>query len=87
MTNHAKLLSNAFKALDERSQNKLELSCAAHNGKVFAGKAKKGMSNDDGHKVTDITESFLRCVARYCTEEVEFEVDGMKFRATCERIE
>ncbi|MGG2091354.1 hypothetical protein AB1283_01130 [Bacillus sp. S13(2024)] len=36
---------------------------------------------------TDITEDFKRCIVQYCTESVEFEVDGMKFKATCERIE
>jgi hypothetical protein len=35
----------------------------------------------------DITEDFCRCVVRYCSEEIEFVVDGMRFRATCERIE
>lgn len=35
---------------------------------------------------TDVTEDFYRCVVRRCSEEVEFEVDGMRFKATCERI-
>lgn len=35
----------------------------------------------------NVTESFRRCVVLYCSESAEFEVDGMKFRATCERIE
>jgi hypothetical protein len=35
----------------------------------------------------DVTEQFLRCVVRYCTEEVEFVVDGMRFKATCEMID
>lgn len=36
---------------------------------------------------SDVTEDFKRCVVQYCSEVVEFEVDGMRFRATCERIE
>ncbi|MFD0587751.1 hypothetical protein ACFQZE_07030 [Paenibacillus sp. GCM10027627] len=35
----------------------------------------------------DVTEDFCRCIVRYCSEEVEFVVDGMRFRVTCERIE
>jgi hypothetical protein len=53
----------------------------------IAGKARNGELNSDGHRVTDVTETFLRCVVRYCTEEVEFVVDGMRFKATCERID
>lgn len=37
--------------------------------------------------VQNVTEDFLRCVVWKCTEQIEFEIDGMKFRATCERIE
>lgn len=36
---------------------------------------------------TDVTTDFKRCVVNYCSEVVEFEVDGMKFKATCERID
>lgn len=35
----------------------------------------------------DVTEDFKRCVVTYCSEIVEFEVDGMRFKATCERID
>lgn len=35
----------------------------------------------------DITEDFYRCVVYYCSEEVEFVVDGIRFKATCERID
>lgn len=38
-------------------------------------------------ELVDITEDFKRCVVMYCSESIEFKVDGMKFRATCERIE
>lgn len=38
-------------------------------------------------KLVDITEDFKRCIVMYCLESIEFEVDGIKFRATCERIE
>jgi hypothetical protein len=34
-----------------------------------------------------VTEDFLRCVVLRCSESTEFEVDGMRFRATCERID
>ncbi|WP_318582894.1 hypothetical protein [Bacillus paranthracis] len=33
----------------------------------------------------DITEDFKRCIVQYCKETVEFEIDGMKFKATCEK--
>lgn len=36
---------------------------------------------------TDVTDSFKACVVMFCSESVEFEAEGMKFRATCERIE
>lgn len=64
----------------------LQLSYASHSGKVYAGKWKNGGINDIC-KATDVTETFLRCIVRYCSESVEFEVDGMRFKATCERIE
>jgi hypothetical protein len=50
---------------------------------IYAGEIENDMWK--GEKM-DVTEDFLRCVVRYCTEEVEFEVDGMRFKATCERI-
>jgi hypothetical protein len=34
-----------------------------------------------------VTEDFLRCVVLRCSESTEFEVDGMRFRANCERID
>lgn len=34
----------------------------------------------------EVTEDFLRCVVVYCSESAEFELDGMKFKATCERV-
>ncbi|MEX3625387.1 DUF7446 family protein [Viridibacillus arvi] len=34
----------------------------------------------------DVTDDFKRCIVHYCSESVDFEIDGMKFRATCERI-
>lgn len=49
-----------------------------------------GKLDDNGYvwkgSKQDVTEDFLRCVVNYCTEEVEFVVDGMRFKATCERI-
>jgi len=35
----------------------------------------------------EVTEDFKRSVVYFCSESIEFEVDGMKFKATCERIE
>jgi hypothetical protein len=35
----------------------------------------------------NVNEDFYRCVVQKISEVKEFEVDGMKFRATCERIE
>lgn len=52
--------------------------------KVHTGKENKiGLFEID----MDVTEDFKRCVVLFCTESVEFEVDGMKFRSTCERID
>ena len=53
---------------------------------VYAGKIKSnGYEWEAGKK--DVTTDFRRCVVQFCTESVEFEVDGIKFKATCERIE
>lgn len=35
----------------------------------------------------EVTEDFKRCVVRFASESHEFEVDGMKFKVTCERID
>jgi hypothetical protein len=54
--------------------------------RIYVGKVKKnGIEWKEGK--VDVTEDFLRCVVRKCSESTEFEVDGAKFRATCERIE
>lgn len=54
--------------------------------RVYAGHIKaNGYEWKEGKK--DVTEDFKRCVVQYCSESVEFEVDGMKFKATCERID
>lgn len=37
--------------------------------------------------IQNATEDFLRSVVWKCSEQIEFEVDGKNFRATCERIE
>lgn len=34
----------------------------------------------------DISDSFKRSIVQFASEEHCFEVDGMKFKATCERI-
>ncbi|MEB5480863.1 hypothetical protein P8825_14955 [Shouchella clausii] len=51
---------------------------------VYAGEPVSGSFTDN--KV-NVTNDFRRLVVTYCSEEKEFEVDGMKFRATCERID
>lgn len=38
-------------------------------------------------QIADVTDDFYRCVVSYCSEQVEFMIDGMKFKVTCERIE
>jgi len=45
------------------------------------------VDNERVQSRTDVTEDFKRCVVLYCSETVEFEVDGMKFKAACERID
>ncbi|WP_096436452.1 DUF7446 family protein [Alteribacter populi] len=50
---------------------------------VYAGEIINDMWVGDKQ---DVTEDFKRCVVNYCTKVVEFEVDGMKFKATCERV-
>lgn len=35
----------------------------------------------------DVTDDFKRCIVDYCSGTVEFEIDGMRFKATCERID
>lgn len=65
--------------------NDLRLGVSPVTKKVYAGKLDEyGIFEFDR---TDVTEDFKRCVVIYCSEVVEFEVDGMRFRATCERIE
>lgn len=63
---------------------RLDMSPVTKN--VYAGKIKEnGYEWEEGKK--DVTEDFRRCVVHFCSESVEFEVDGMKFYATCERME
>jgi hypothetical protein len=65
--------------------SQLRLGLSPLTQKVYAGQIKQnGYEWKQGK--TDVTEDFVRCVVQYCSEEVEFEVDGMRFRATCERI-
>lgn len=68
--------------------NELKLAISPLTNNVYVAKMKPQGSGYvvTGNK-TDLTQDFLRCVVRYCTEEVEFVVDGMRFRATCERID
>lgn len=65
---------------------KLELGYAHVSEKVYAGQPKKLQEPDSIHKVVDVTESFKKCVVLFCGKENVFEVDGMIFRVTCERV-
>jgi len=63
---------------------KLKLGLSQLTKKVYVSE----LANDGRvQSKTDVTESFKACVVLFCSESVEFEADGMKFRATCERIE
>ena len=66
----------------------LRLALSPLTNNVYVAKMKpKGKGLEVIGDNADVTEDFLRCVVRYCSEEVEFIVDGVRFRATCERIE
>lgn len=66
--------------------NDLRVAMSPLTRRIYAGKMKANGREWSGDKV-DVTEDFLRCVVWRCSESTEFEVDGMKFRATCERVE
>lgn len=67
-------------------KNPLRLGSSPLTKRIYAGRIKKsGYEWAEGKQ--DVTEDFHRCVVIQCSESKEFEVDGMKFRATCERIE
>lgn len=53
---------------------------------VYAGTIKENRYEWHEGK-QDVTEDFKRCIVHFCTESVEFEIDGMKFKATCERVD
>ena len=40
-----------------------------------------------GDIVQEVTEDFKRCVVRFASESREFEIGGMKFKVTCEKID
>jgi hypothetical protein len=65
--------------------NSLRIAMSPITKRVYAGRIKPNGYEWAGDK-TDVTTDFLRCVVNHCSESTEFEVDGMKFRATCERI-
>lgn len=64
----------------------MRLGMSSITKNVYVGKIKENGYEWEAGK-QDITTDFKRCVVMYCSESVEFEVDGMKFKATCERIE
>ncbi len=66
--------------------DQLRLGVSRFNGKAYVGKANDNMFSDMITNKQDVTRDFRRCVVSYCSESVEFEVDGMRFKATCERI-
>jgi hypothetical protein len=37
--------------------------------------------------IKDVTDDFYKCVVKVISEQREFKIDGMKFLATCKRIE
>lgn len=62
----------------------IRLSLSPFTEEVYAGENVNGSFNDNK---ANVTVDFRRLVVGYCSEVKEFEVDGMKFRATCERID
>jgi hypothetical protein len=64
----------------------IRLAMSPITKEIYAGKIKSNGIEWSGQK-TNVTTDFLRCVVMRFSESMEFEVDGMKFRATCERIE
>ena len=65
--------------------SQLRLAMSPITKVIYAGKIKP--NGREWASKTNVTEDFLRCVVNRCSESTEFEVDGMKFRATCERID
>ena len=66
--------------------------CAVPNFQLGVGLDKQTFYLETvvGNSVTsreDISKSFKRAVVHFASEESVFEVDGMKFKVTCERIE
>lgn len=66
-------------------KNPIRLGISPITNTVYAGRIKKNSYEWQEGK-QNVTEDFKICVVRFCSESVEFEVEGMKFKATCERI-
>lgn len=66
------------------SQIRMQVS-SVFKDRVYVGRFDKG--GIFAFDRIDITEDFKRCVVQYCKESVEFEIDGMKFRVTCEKTQ
>ncbi len=66
--------------------NKLRLGISPITDRVYAGYVKDNGQEWKPGKY-DVTEDFKRCIVLYCTEQMELEIAGMKFRVACERIE
>lgn len=66
--------------------SKIRLGMSPLTEHIYAGRLKKnGVEWQAGKQ--DVTEDFKRCVVLYCSESTEFEVDGMRFKAKCKRVE
>jgi len=75
-------LENQIANLSDLRNSDLEIGINAYK-EVF-------ISREDGESLfnrKDVTEQFKSCVVKYCSESKIFEVQGMKFKATCERID
>lgn len=64
----------------------MRLGMSGITKRVYAGHIKQNGYEWKAGK-QDVTEDFKKLIVQYCSESVEFEVNGMKFRATCERID
>lgn len=64
----------------------LRLGISPITDQIYVGRIKENGYEWEKDK-QNITEDFRRCLVNYCSESVVFEVDGLKFRATCEVID
>ena len=65
------------------------LAISPITSRVYTAKMKdkgNGLLVPTGHKA-DVSEDFMRCLAQFRDGNVEFEIDGVRFKATCELID